>query len=148
MRTEKVPKFELRFEDWKIWITCDSVRYYSVRFGKWYRSFGIRLFGFYPLRSTTVSLIFIIYCISHIFNITGKKVVVRIRRNSIVPFIKTSQVIKTSQAPIKSNWIAFSSFFVRVRKAKTDEKKFSLKNTAAAFFFKLFLVLFILVLNR
>ena len=54
MRTEKVSKIELRFEDWKIWITCDSVRYYSVRFGKWYRSFGIRLFGFYLLRSTTV----------------------------------------------------------------------------------------------
>ena len=27
MRSIKVSNIELRFEDWKIWITCDSVRY-------------------------------------------------------------------------------------------------------------------------
>ena len=31
----------------------DSVQYCSVQFGKWYRSFGIRLFDFYRLRLTT-----------------------------------------------------------------------------------------------
>ena len=43
-------------QNWYIWkfIYC-MIRFGIIRFGKWYRSFGIRLFGFYPLRSTTAS---------------------------------------------------------------------------------------------
>ena len=44
-------KLSFNFKIWRF-IYCE-IRFGIIWFGKWYRSFGIRLFGFYPLRSTT-----------------------------------------------------------------------------------------------